>query len=311
MTPTVNRLIPSRACSRCRKELTVPISIQTGIGPECRAKANEILDKQHPTAWNEARVAAAFILLQCPEGMPEDFQTVFQRVSAAILQSKGMNGTDQEVGISWRQTVEDLAFLASFKISETARLNMLEIIKGLGYETYAAYLAKEASASEGKIWIGTDNRLYFQAVRNAAGRRALAANVKGLHAVDDADGFKWIAPLTSGAAMLEAIKRYWPFTDVSAVEVVIQAIVQTAPDAAKPEPKPVFIRKEGTSIIIPGAPILKYEPEFVSALKDSIKFWPERFWDGKNRNWKIYIGHEDLVKTLLAKHYPEVKFQFI
>lgn len=295
-------------CVRCKKELTDAASIQAGIGPECRQKANSILAKEMPTKWDDEGATAAFLLFCADsDNLPADHIPAFERCKDAILTSQGFNAMSSaapETGRDWRPTVADLTLLASTR-ADLMRGHLLQVIKCLGYPQYAAYLAKLASASEGKVWIeGTD--LYFTGVKNSHGRKALEKAGAYLALKQEGEGQTWKARLTHGAAMLDAIRIYWPLTDIGLVSRVIEVIPQEVRD----DRPLVEIWHSGSFFQVPGAPVLPFRNDFINDLKARITMYRERVWDKAGRRWLVGMAHKQVLVDLLAKHYPEYRFKF-
>lgn len=270
-------VIVLRRCGRCGKDLTDAASIECGMGPECRGKANEILAKEIPQNMSpdQAFLALSLDASQFPEAAREAFEKTNKKLLAtkAFLVGEG-------VGQDVRALVRELAYLLSWQISKGTRYALLETIKGLGYPAYAGYLDKKASASAATFEVKGE-RLYMKAVHNAVGVR----KVNALWGVRSEASGEWSTPLAEAEDLLKVVRLYWPLSDFALVVAMVQ-------EARKPK----AIIKELNQWILVEAP---YQREAV----EQIKTLPtrDRWWDGLY--WRVRKNHEAPLKALLSRFY--------
>lgn len=267
-----------RQCSRCSHDLTDAVSIEHGLGPECRGKANEILAKEIPAQMNPDR--AFLVLSLAEEQFPEAARESFRKSYAKLLETKAFaigEGAGQDV----RSLVRELAWLLSWEVTQGTRYALLEAIKGLGYVAYAGYLEKKASASAATVTLRGE-RLYLKAVRNGAGTLGMRL-IWGRQFHSESE--EWSVPLEKAEELFAVVRRCWPLTDLSQAEADVKA-------AQRPK---AFVATEGDWLIV--------ETPYHREAINGIKALPtkERWWDGKA--WHIRKEHQAALTSLLSRFF--------
>jgi hypothetical protein len=270
-------------CARCGHELTDAASIENGLGPECRGKANAILAKEIPQAMSPDQ--AFLVLTLAVEQFPVAAAARFRDVNEKILATKAFlqgEGSGQDL----RSLVQGLAYLLSWKIKPGTRFALLEAIKGLGYVAYAGYLSKASSATAAQVEI-RGGRLYLKAVRNIVGIRELRLIIgRTWHP----ESCEWSVPLAKAEALFVVVRQSWPLTDLTFIEANIR-------NMPKPEVRVVALGSDWVGIEAP------YHPQVRTLMKElPVK---DRSWDGQR--WRIRSEHRGVVLSRLGQFFSIVQ----
>ena len=295
-------------CMRCQLELTDPASIEYGIGPECRSKANHILAQEIPTAWDAESLGA--ILFLTKDSWPTHVQPIFEEVWQKIVEAKSFNSSEEYLKThalkeDWRATVQKLAWLGSFTaLKETIRHYLASIIKGLGYPQYANFMLKIASASEGTLWL-EPGFVKFSGVKNMEGVKALKTlNHVGARAekelVKGEEHWVWRCPIKHVLAFIDIVKLYWPLTDTQAI---LKKIMELDPkdaifDEVIEQPNIQIKDFNYTQYLVIAKP---YNNGFYNAIKNMP--FKNRKWDTFNGGWLVNKKEKFYLEDILKKHY--------
>lgn len=165
------------ACVRCAKGLSDPASIEAGVGPECRGKANGLLAKEFRGEFSGDALFSAMML--SASGFPGEAAPLVERVGAAVIRTKAFlaNGA----GDDCRELVRELTALAAYTAEGSPmREQLFAIMRGLGYAAYASYLAG-ATPKPVEVTVGCDVSGPYVAIpapRQSEPRLALTRIVK-------------------------------------------------------------------------------------------------------------------------------------
>lgn len=287
----------SRACAICAKELTDAVSIDQGIGPICRNKANEVLAKQLPAdlpAAQEVALKLTALVNTLPEVAHETLALAIGAVNLGLT-------------LDWRETVKRLAWVASWKPTDEVKSLIVEVVAALGYIGFAGLLTQEASTGEARVFFHA-GRVHLEGPRNKAGSTALKAGVVGwkFHAAGSIPGVEkatWSAPAGSFPGFAKVVRLYWPLaTGIDAVDE--QCALWVAEHGAAPVSAPA------------PAALVTFEPaksqgwflvrspknwNFVNALKGL--HYKDRAWNPALTAWEVRSCHEAHVTSLVQQHY--------
>lgn len=283
----------SRACAVCGKELTDAVSINEGIGPWCRHKANEVLAKEIPADLD----AAAEVVAKITQVLPSVHETARPTLALALAE------INAGLTLDWRETVKRLAWVASWKPTDAVKALVVELVAALGYIGFAGLLTQEASTGEARAFLH-EGRVHLEGPRNKAGATAIKANVKGykFHAagsIPGVDKATWSAPVASFEAFSKTTQTYWPLiTGLAAVAeqiALLGDVVETTPEA----PKAVVTFEDGKV----GWFVLRSPKNwnFVNALK--CLHYKDRAWNPTLTAWEVRTIHAKHVATLVKEHY--------
>lgn len=206
-------------CAKCGAELTDQASVEFGVGPECRKKANAILAREFTT--NPDAVTLEALLMGChADTKPEPLRSGWLTLQKHLLEpTPGKRDYRDVVGLATQ--------LCSLEDTAGARVQLFQIIAALGYRAYAGYLEGTVSANENcRVFWHTfpsthrwtpGKRLCFQGIRNPRGNDAIktipgrAGHAREVGAID----FCWSVPPAKAADLVEAVRMYWPLTNLS------------------------------------------------------------------------------------------------
>jgi hypothetical protein len=301
-----------RPCARCGRDLTDAASVESGIGPHCRNKANEILAKELPAAFDGDRLFHALALTQ--ESFPEKVRGLVGLVQKELYNSRAFNAN--QAGDDLRKLARRLAYLLSWTHDTGVRTALLDAMRGLGFEGYASYLAGEASPAAGELQV-VNGRLFLKSTRNGYATTALRA-IPGRWFGENG----WSVPLAQAEALVAVVRRFWPLTplqsalaaveaarsrmpSVPAVAASVAAPVAAPKPVQAPAPKPVVAQAPSrpmARVHAEGEWLTVETPRRVEAVRTALVALPakDRWWDSKVFAWKVRAQHRALVEAALA-----------
>lgn len=283
LTLTTLSAAPSvvRPCSRCELPLTDPASIQAGLGPICRGMANKLLAKELPSAWSDSDLAA-IMFLGAEAFLAADDQARYAAAFTKLCTSKGMNQATAATGEDLRALAKELVYLSSVAPSNAVYEALIGAIKGIGYPVYAAYVSGESSTGEATVSY-ENGRLILRAVRNAAGRLALAR--VGARYDGRCTGF--VAAPYQERRMAAVTLVYWPM-----VKGLTEALTELKKDTA-----PTIHRyASGIAFSVP------YHAAFLEALKAAVPP-AARHYHSNDREWVIGATYAEAAIALVVEHF--------
>lgn len=217
-------------CSKCGAELKDAASVNFGIGPECRKKANHILATELPCNLDNVALDALLLSIHA-EDKPEPVRAAYLSLQKAILEPVVINGSI--VKRDWRDVVGLATQLCSTEQDRGVRQSLYQIITALGYPAYANYLSGVASANADSCYLFIHNftnenkfvggkRLCFSGVRNSAGNDKIRSIVgRAGHSQEVTNttvkpsgkiDFCWSVEMSRAEELVRVVAKYWPLT---------------------------------------------------------------------------------------------------
>lgn len=215
-----------RHCSRCGLPLTDVASRESGQGPVCRQKNTHLFAKTIPANY---AMVTALALGMTSDWFHEETGKTWNSVQKSLrkIAAKACEASEDPTcfvvrGADLRAVVQKLDFMCSYRHPHaSARRNLVELVRQLGYVGLAGVLSGEASTSKSRLWFD-QGRVHMTGLNNRSGWSAMG-KVPGI--VRPLRGRKdpYSAPAAQAEAFVAVVRQYWPMFDENAEDVIKSA----------------------------------------------------------------------------------------
>lgn len=155
----------SRACSRCGKKLTDPVSFTRGVGPSCAMQDTVLFARTIPANYGSVTL---FLMAVTEEMIPDLEATEDQPNPRAVfvktktsLQNKAQKAISEASmkditamairGENLKEEIRAIDWLCSFELGSNVKTNLIGVVRAAGFIALAGVLGGEASTGEAKI----------------------------------------------------------------------------------------------------------------------------------------------------------------
>lgn len=289
----------ARACCICGKDLTDAASIESGIGPICRKRANEALARTFPCD----RPLALRVLREARE------KGVFARLPGVVYPTLDAIIADVEGGegrADWRETIKRVEWVLSHQhVGHLAHTALYALGEALGYPASVALWRGDVVVGKATVEaLGPT-----LAVRGPRPNPATRDALKRAGFYFNSTSVAWVATPRTQAAIdkaRDALRiHYLAPEGLDEACATLAGRLAAAPTPAAPTtPAPAAVRMVRQDLHgIPGAYIYApYNAAFVGELKEAI-VWRERQWVPAEKAWWVARTTFARCSALLAKHY--------
>jgi len=305
-----------RFCSRCGQPLTDYSSMECGVGPICRAKDNHLYSK---TIAVNLPIASAIVLSIAPDIFPLEVQAVWTDAKSIFLRKMGQSQQQSDfvfVGADFREFVQKIDFLLSWRLPSGLRTNLIKIVEAVGYVGLASVLGGEASTSGAEVWF-QNGRVFLRGKANKFGWRAFRSVPGVVRPMRRGDTTPYSAPATSVDLFLTVVEAYWPMYegDFAAIRASASVWIEQnrTPLAPTVVPPPAVAAPPVVATAIRTAAqithrsadlVVKFEWQQgkpMYAMIEAIKAIPndERRYDPSGKQWFVRSRHLETVKRAL------------
>jgi hypothetical protein len=201
----------SRHCSHCFKELTDPASRESGVGPICRNKNNELLAKAI-----KGNIGVAYALIEgvdvstFPSETHASLNYMKVRILDKLCTANHSNDSLLKDGVDFRTFVNKIEYVLSYSIHYSQREYLIRVIENLGYIGLASVFRGEASRSKAKIWF-ENGRLCLLGKHSKEGRYAFR-RIRGTYGPRyRGQELPYRVLAANFDAFVAVVNKYWPF----------------------------------------------------------------------------------------------------
>lgn len=308
-----------RHCSRCRKELTDPLSWARGTGKDCAGKDAILFARTIPANYG---MISATLYQIAPSSLPVEVQEKFEKMRERLLNkaAKAISAASTQdiidlnvTGQTLAEEVRTIDYILSFEVPEQTRHMLADTVKYMGFSALASVMKGEASTGEAEVVFKEDSGMLaltgsktkqgWIAARKIRGVRMPYSNERTIR-----------VPAKAHNELKTLVYEFWPIisdtkldTAIDAAKVWLEkrsASIQTTPEPEITE-KTCLVKKRSADFIVK----FGWIPNVTEKVVEEIKTidWKCRKYNGFDKTWYFTLEHLDTVKNIVGKYYDVVE----